>query len=48
MRNRKYLLNYYLNASINWFYGRTPHYWQRGSYNKAYKMHYRKWTKRSD
>jgi hypothetical protein len=40
MRNQKYLLNYYLNASLNYYYGRTPHYYERGKYNKSYRVVY--------
>ena len=32
------LYNRYINASINWYYGRTPYYYERGRYNKAYKV----------
>jgi len=41
MKNSKYLLNYYINANLNWFYGRTPYYWDRGKYNKAYWIHFK-------
>ena len=38
MKNPKYTLNRIINAFINGYYGRTPHYWERGKYNKAYKL----------
>ena len=38
MKNPKYILNRIINAFINGYYGRTPHYWERGKYNKAYKL----------
>jgi len=41
MKNPKYVLNRIINAFINGYYGRTPHYWERGRYNKAYRLHYR-------
>ena len=40
MRNPKYLWNYYIRACINYYYGRTAHYHDRGKYNKAYWCHY--------
>ena len=38
MKNPKYTLNRIINAFINGYYGRTPHYWERGKYNKFYKV----------
>lgn len=40
MKNPKYLFNRIVNAAINYYYGRTPHYWERGRYNKGYRMIY--------
>lgn len=41
MRHPKFVLNRIINALHNGFYGRTPYYWQMGSYNKAYKKYKR-------
>lgn len=40
MKNPKYMLNRIINYTINGYYGRCPHYWERGKYLKAYRLHY--------
>ena len=32
------LYNRHINTAINWYEGRTPYYYDRGKYNKAYKV----------
>lgn len=41
MKHPKFALNRIINAFINGYYGRTPHYWERGKYNKAYRVTYK-------
>lgn len=41
MKHPKFVLNRIINAFINGYYGRTPHYWERGKYNKAYRVTYK-------